>query len=167
MNARLSQLALLLLVALGFGLLWAPHGRPPEPSPTAAVSQQNPSTVPSVQAQPSPSAPAVAPTDLEGVWTQYCQIEGETVWLCKLRLEATEVGYEATTEDVSSDAHPAEVITSDHQYDGQKWTFKSDWGARGVATFDLRRTGPDEFQGHASLDGEQEDLLFTFKREPE
>jgi len=166
-NARLSQLALVILIALGFGLLYAPHHRPPEPTPTAPVTPQVASAVPSIKPPDSPSTPVLPPTDLEGVWTQYCQVDGETVWLCKLRLEQTELGYQAETVDVAPEANPPDVITSEHRYDGTRWTFQSDWGARGMATFDLQRTGPDEFQGYATVGGEQEDLLFTFKRETE
>ena len=166
MNARMSLLALVILVALGFGLLYAPHGRPPESTPTAPVTPQFASAVPSAQAQPSLSTPTMAPTDLEGLWTQWCDLDGERVWLSKVRMTAANGGYTASTEEVSDDAAPGEVVTTDHSYDGQKWTFKSDWQERGMATFDLHRTGPDEFQGYATVDGDQEDVLFIFKREP-
>ncbi len=164
MKPRLSLLALVILVALGFGLLYAPHGRPPESTPTAPVTPQFASAVPPAQAQPSLSTPVMAPTDLEGVWTLYGD-EEKTIWLCKVRMTAANGGYTASTVEVSEDLGPGEVVTTDHQYDGQKWTFKSDWNEEGKASFDLQRTGPDEFQGSATVDGDQEDLLFTFKRE--
>lgn len=164
MNARLSLLALVILVALGFGLLYAPHGRPPESTPASPVTPQVASAVPSAQAQPSLSTPVMAPTDLEGLWTLYDDVD-KTVWVCKLRMTAANGGYTATTVEVSEDADQAEVVTSDHRYDGQNWTFKSSLHEGLLAVFDLHRTGPDEFQGYATVDGDQEDLLFTFKRE--
>ncbi len=108
-------------------------------------------------------APAYSPANptLNGVWDQFY---GD-FFACRIRLQSGRQGYLAQTLKVSPLATPAVIRTYDHQLQGSRWVFKSDWQEQGIAEFRLDRKGPDRFEGYCYLKGARFTERTTFVRQ--
>lgn len=98
--------------------------------------------------------PSVAADTPVGLWEQYVLEGGRLVYLGSFEVLPDGTDYQVRGVEVSCFAYPQENLRAfDHVYDGQHWSYSSDWHEYGIARFELERVGPDRFEGWASVDG--------------
>lgn len=91
-----------------------------------------------------------------GTWQQFAIADGEPVYLATFTFREVDGDFEVDPLDVAPCTQPqADFHTFDHHYDGQGWTFQSDWHQYGVARFELQKVAENRFEGYAYLDGVQ------------
>jgi len=110
-----------------------------------------------LSASPSPQ-PAVNPRpayDIIGKWEQRSlnPWTGKYEALARFRVIQTQEGYEMGQLESIAGTHTSGIANV--QFDGDTWTFDSDWGPKGVAHFTLRKVSDDAFHGEAYLDGKE------------
>lgn len=106
-------------------------------------------------ATPQTSGPA-------GVWVQ--TIGEDRHFLAELRLEPEGDHFLATPLEITEDAYPRQAYRSfDHQFSRDSWSFQEDWGDE-VGRFELKRVGPDRYQGLLFYAGAPEGVPTTFER---
>lgn len=89
-----------------------------------------------------------------GVWQQYVESEGRTFYLGTFSFTQEGDDYQVKILDISPYAYQHDKLsTFGHTFDGQKWSFCSDWQDHGIAVFDLERDEKGRFVGTASVDG--------------
>lgn len=89
-----------------------------------------------------------------GVWRQYVVADEEIVYLATFSFQEERGDYAVQALDVGPCTFPQSGFrTFSHRFDGQRWSFHSDWHQYGVAEFQLERVGQDRFEGYAYLDG--------------
>jgi hypothetical protein len=98
---------------------------------------------PAAESSPPPSANN--PLAICGNWEQFVVVpHGKPIYLLRWKVSRVENKYEIQTLDVSANSFLRDIRTFNHQYDGQTWTFDSDWHERGIAHFVLRPTSNAE-----------------------
>lgn len=97
-----------------------------------------------------------AESGLAGIWEQYAVVDSETdIYLGEFAV--SRLGDEYQMSARTQVQHPL-IINSlgifDVEYDGDIWTFRSDWGDGNIGRFVLERESEDVFEGHAWLGDE-------------
>ncbi len=100
--------------------------------------------------------PAVTTESPAGVWHQYAECDGQSYYLGTFRFVERAGDFDIELLDISPHAYPQrDLRTFGHQYDGQSWSFYSDWKVHGIARFELKRKAEGHFVGTAQVeDGE-------------
>lgn len=98
----------------------------------------------------TPAGEAQSP---EGVWHQYAECDGQSYYLGTFRFTERGGDFDIELLDISPHAYPQnELRTFGHRFDGESWTFYSDWKIHGVAHFELKRRADGHFVGTARVD---------------
>ena len=104
------------------------------------------------RATQSPETPA-------GTWQQYVvDSDGAPIYLATFRFDEVDSDFAVQALDIGPNTFPRNNFrTFGHEFDGQTWTFQSDWHQYGIATFRLRKGAADgSFEGYAYLNGVQQ-----------
>lgn len=88
---------------------------------------------------------------IDGVWEQYVFRGEEEHFLARLQFEAAGDHFLAHPVKLTSSCSPRHTFRSfDHVRDGDKWSFKEDWGRAGIGAFRLKRTDGGDYLGRAT-----------------
>jgi hypothetical protein len=110
---------------------------------------------------PTPALPApVTPTPggIEGAWKQYIVLQDQGEIYVGTFVVARSGGdyVVAPRTQTEGDSFQTSIGVFDVSYDGQRWTFNSNWGKGEVGNFALRRVSPTEFTGEIRIAGKFE-----------
>jgi hypothetical protein len=90
-----------------------------------------------------------------GTWQQYVIADGQPVYLATFNFYPKGSDFDVSPVDVAPCTFPQSGFrTFDHRYEGDRWSFRSDWHEYGVAQFELSRVDNNRFEGYAYLDGQ-------------
>jgi hypothetical protein len=103
---------------------------------------------------PPPTPPA---SSIVGIWDQYVKDEdGRLIYIGKFVVTKQNERYSMGAKEW---ADPATIVRSvslyDVTYDGEWWTFKSDWENGGTALFRLHRVSDTIFEGESTVNGQR------------
>ena len=97
---------------------------------------------------------AVAPTQelqVEGVWEQYCLIDGQREFMAQLEIRRDGAHYTATPVNIAEGVFPKHTYRSfDHSYTNGVWSFREEWAPGETGEFHLTRLSDNEFVGTAN-----------------
>jgi hypothetical protein len=121
----------------------------PQPTPVAAAA-----------APASPAAPAAVPITptpypLEGVWKQFVldPVEGD-VYVGTFVVGRSGGGYVISPRtQIEGERVEHSLGVFDVAYDGQTWTYNSNWGNGKISSFQFRRVSPTVFEGEIRVAG--------------
>lgn len=105
----------------------------------------------------------ISQDSIEGAWEQY-SLEGEQPeFMARLNLRRQSEDYLAYPEVLSPTTYPKHAYRSfEHEMQGDRWTFKEEWGHGVVGTFELEKTRDGSYVGVAhGSDGHCFKTLFT------
>lgn len=131
-------------------------GDPQPPGGTVAAAPLNP-TRPETPITPTPEGrTAIAAQPIEGAWRQYIltQDEGD-VYLGTFVVSRLRGEYLISPRSQPEGERLMNTLgVFDVSYNGEAWTFNSNWGGGEVGSFDLRRKSPTEFEGEIRVAGQ-------------
>jgi hypothetical protein len=132
-----------------------------EPQPQGGTVAAAPLNPPRRETPPTPEAGTeVAAQSIEGAWKQYILApDEEDVYLGTFVVSRLRGEY-VISPRFQNDGHQSE--TQDYQpsigvfdvaYDGQRWTYNTNWGGGEIGNFELKRISPTIFEGEIRVAG--------------
>jgi len=92
---------------------------------------------------------------IEGAWKQYVLTEDEgAVYMSTFVVSSGEDGYVISPRSqVEGERFQTSLGVFDVAYDGDRWSYNSNWGDGEVGNFELARVSPTVFEGDIRLAG--------------
>lgn len=134
------------------------HSKPP--AVVAAPADPGRSAEPVTQTSSTTSPITPTPRTIEGAWKQYVidPIEGDvyigTFVVARYRGDYV-ISPRTQNEGQLNDEvkFQTSIGVFDVAYDGERWSYNTNWGGGEFGNFELRRTSPTEFEGEIRVAG--------------